>query len=279
MTNRQAPSAVINTGAADRRVQAARPACKSGFGKIIVMILALVAAAPVSAAIAETTAKTVTADTAACVQSRDKVACEAVYDYLAAAMEVAKGKKAEKFLPDMRIVADTGCSAGNGWLCTEIGRSHKTGERGRAEDQTLALKYHLQACDLDFGLGCARAGLAYELGKGTVTDRAQATELYQKGCRLGSSNGCQYEADLLMWDRINTEPAAPEPIETLKGRCADTGLDGPSCLAIGVAYFRGTDGVEQDEAEAGKYFGKACGRAIYPPGCFYLGMRKIRTPT
>lgn len=258
-----------------------------------VLVVLLMAANP--AARAQSTVETVDADIAACRQTSDDNACERAYDYLdvqrIAAEEIlaadgkkrkknkkaAKAKAPEEFHAELISLADTGCLAGNGWLCTELGWAYRKSTLGLAVDEGRSLAYYTRACELGRGYGCARQGAANELGLTIPVDRDAAERLYRRGCEMESSHACQYLADLLLWDRINTEPAAPEPIETLKSKCADTGLDGPSCLAIGIAYFRGSDGVAQDEDEAGKYFGKACGRAIYAPGCYYGGLRRIRS--
>jgi TPR repeat protein len=236
--------------------------------------IALMALAP--SATAESTDATVKADMAACRQANDNKACEQAYDYYAARLDDAKGKKAAGYVADMVELADTGCGAGNGWLCTEIGQSYRDGEKGRGKDYVLALTYHLQSCGMDYGLGCARAGVAYELGNATAEDRSQASDMYRKGCELGSSNGCQWEADLRMWDRMNSEPAAPDSIAVLQDKCRDTGLDGPSCVALGIAYYKG-EGVSQDEDMAKQYWNKGCDRAVYAPACYLSSLRVLRS--
>ena len=61
--------------------------------------IALIALAP--SATAESTDATVKADMAACKQANDNEACEEAYDYYAARLDDAKGKKAAKILTDI----------------------------------------------------------------------------------------------------------------------------------------------------------------------------------
>ncbi|WP_341197349.1 hypothetical protein [Hyphomonas chukchiensis] len=227
--------------------------------------IALMALAP--SALAESTDATLKADMAACKQAKDNKACEEAYDYYDARLDDAKGKKAAGYVAEMVVLADTGCAAGNGWLCTEIGVSHRDGHKGRAEDQVLALQHNLRACDLGNGLGCARTGQAYQTGKGVAKDEAEATRYYLKGCELDGSNGCQYQAYLVLLQYLNRIPYSKDAIETLKGRCADTGLDGAACVELGKASFYGAYDMPEDEKQARIYWGKACARAVYAPGC------------
>ncbi len=218
-------------------------------------------------ALAESTDATVKADMTACTQANDKKACEQAYDYYAARLNDAKAKKAAAYTADMVILADTGCAAGNGWLCTEIGDSHEDGIKGRAEDQTLALQYHMQACELGNGLGCARVGMVHQRGKGVPKDVAVATQYYLKACAIGGTDGCQYQAYLVLLQYLKEIPYSEDSIETLKRRCANTGLDGPACIELGNASFFGEFDMPEDEKQARIYWGKGCARAVYAQGC------------
>ncbi|MEH6694421.1 MAG: hypothetical protein V7675_05225 [Hyphomonas sp.] len=218
-------------------------------------------------ALAESTDDTVKADMTACTQANDKKACEQAYDYYAARLDDAKAKKAAAYTADMVVLADTGCTAGNGWLCTEIGDSHEDGIKGRTEDQTLALQYHMQACELGNGLGCARVGMIHQRGKGVPKDAAVATQYYLKACAIGGTDGCQYQAYLVLLQYLKEIPYSEDSIETLKGRCANTGLDGPACIELGNASFFGEYDMPEDEKQARIYWGKGCARAVYAQGC------------
>lgn len=48
-----------------------------------------------------------------------------------------------------------------------------------------------QQCDAGKAAGCVGLAMLYEEGNGVTRDRNQAAELYEKGCRLGSSEGCK----------------------------------------------------------------------------------------
>tara|TARA_R110000787_G_scaffold14348_13_gene44360 strand:+ start:7045 stop:8943 length:1899 start_codon:yes stop_codon:yes gene_type:complete len=232
--------------------------------------VALMALAP--SGLAESTEATVKADMAACKQANDNKACEQAYDYYAARLDNAKGKKAAGYLAEMVALSDTGCAAGNGWLCTEIGVSHKNGAKGRAEDLVLALQYNTQACELGNGLGCARVGLAHQQGKGVEKDETEATRYYLKACAMGGTDGCQYQAYLVLLQYLKEIPYSEDSIETLKGRCANTGLDGPACIELGNASFFGEYDMPEDEKQARIYWGKGCARAVYAQGCTLRGL-------
>lgn len=243
------------------------------FGPLMAILACLIL--PVGLASAETNAATLAQDKAACTGANDAVRCEAVYDYLSAERERAEGKKADRFLADMRLMADTGCAAGNGWLCTEIGYSHSEGTNGRAQDNALSLQYHLRACDLGNGLGCARAGQVYAAGRGVVTDKDAASRFYVKGCGLGSSTACQYEAYRLLVQRTADIPYSEDSISTLQDRCDDTALVGAACVELGIAHFYGHRGLEEDEAAARNLWGKACGRVSDAIGCYLRALHVL----
>ena len=234
--------------------------------------IALLAFVALQSVAAPSTAQTVDGDKAACLQSDNHLACEQVYDYLFAEMEDAEAKKVDEFLPDLRLIADKGCTSGNGWLCTEIGRSLSKGDMGRSEDPLLALEYHVQACDLGNGLGCARAGMMHQMGKVVEEDEAQAAAYYLKGCALGGMDGCQYQAYLVLLQSLDNIEYSEDSIETLKGRCANTGLIGSACVELGKASFFGDYGMQEDERQAMIYWGKGCARAVYSLGCTLVGL-------
>ncbi|KCZ94040.1 tetratricopeptide repeat protein [Hyphomonas johnsonii] len=245
----------------------------------LVLALVCMALAPVPLAFAKSTDETVDADTQACMQANDNVACEAVYDYLREKIDDAKGKAGQALLPELRRVAETGCAAGNGWLCNTIGYAHGQGEDGWAQDRAQSLDYYLKACETGYGIGCGNAGVAFELGRAVAEDQAEAERLYRKGCGFGSMGSCQYLASWLLDDRVYAEPAATETIAEMKANCADMALNGPSCVALGVAYFRGSAGVSANENEAGRYWSKACREIRYAPACYYVGLKVLRDDT
>ncbi|WP_299950132.1 tetratricopeptide repeat protein [Hyphomonas sp. BRH_c22] len=260
-------------------------------GKVTLLLLALFAGASLTVATAQSTAETLGADTAACRQSNDNVACERAYDYLTAEMQAveealaskdrkkkkaAKGKSPETFHPELRALAETGCTAGNAWLCTELGWAYRKATLGLAEDKPLEIKYYTQACELGNGYGCAVLGLAHELGQTMPVDRKEAERLYKKGCEMESKSACMYQADLLLVDLVNAAPAPAASITVLQDRCRDTALDGPSCAALGIAYWKG-DLVSKDQDLSRQYWSKGCDRAVYAPACYLNSLRILRS--
>lgn len=241
----------------------------------VLAILATLASAALPAIAGPSTAQSVKSDKAACTQANDNVACEAAYDYLYAEMQKARGKRAEKYFPDLRTMAVTGCADGNAWLCQEVGTMYRKGSMGVAEDDALSIRYYTQACDLGNGYGCARQGVALELGLTIPVDRVEADRFYRKGCELKSNSACMWRADLLLSNYVQAAPPLPEPIVFLKDKCRDTDLDGPACIALGIAYFKG-DTVSRDEDLARQYWSKGCNRAVHAPACYLDSLGILR---
>jgi hypothetical protein len=71
---------------------------------------------------------------------------------------------------------------------------------------------------------------------------------------------------------LNDIHYSADSIETLKSRCANTGLIGPACVELGKASFFGDHGMEEDEKQAKIYWGKGCARAVYGLGCTLRGL-------
>jgi TPR repeat protein len=224
------------------------------------------------AAHAETSAKDVRADSEACYANNDGAACERAYDGLTELSKSARKKKAAAMLVERNRLADVGCAANNGWLCNAIGDSYRKGSDGRSQDYAAALSYYDKACSIEFWTGCARGAVARELGEGTPRDIEAARALYLKSCAGKSLNGCTWYADFLLAEAARAETST-QNAEQAAARCADTALHGPSCLAAGVGYYLGINGVDRDADKAKQYFSKGCGRARYAASCYMSGLR------
>ena len=231
------------------------------FAFAIVAVAAAFASGPAAA-------ETPNADHAACFNSNDGNACRREYQRL-------KATKNEASYPQMATLADTGCAAGDGWLCVEIAGAHRGGLFGRTKDDALGLAFNTKACDLGDAYGCAMQGLMTETGIATPRDRAAAEPLYRKSCSLGASQGCKYLAGWLMITRLNSEQAPSVPIATLESKCADTNLDGASCTELGTAYVRGGR-VTQDNQKGNRYWSMGCARVAYAPACFFRSTNDLR---
>jgi TPR repeat protein len=242
---------------------------------LAIVALALLLGGALAPANAQSADATVKADMSACTQSNDGMACQRAYLGLYEQMKGKSGAQAEADWPDLLTIADTGCAAANRYLCAEVAGSYRRGALGRATDKPLAFSFYTKACDLDNASGCAQLGIMLEQGEGAARDRLAAEPLYRKSCKLGSSLGCQYLAGWLLITRIYTEPAPSVSIATLESKCADTNLDGPSCVELGIAYFRGGR-VTKDNQRGNRYWSMACARVAYAPGCFYRSANDLR---
>ena len=240
-----------------------------------IVALALLLGGPLAPANAQSADATIKVDMSACTQSNDGMACKRAF---LALYEQTKGKskaQAEAAWPDLLTLADAGCAAANGFLCMEVADTYRNGVFGRATDKPLAFSFNTKACDLDSAYACAVQGIMLELGEGTAEDRLAAEPLHRKSCKLGSSLGCQYLAGWLLVTRLYSEPAPSVSIATLESKCADTNLDGPSCVELGNAYFRGGR-VTMDRQRGNRYWSMACARVAYAPGCFYRSANDLR---
>lgn len=245
----------------------------------VVLAMALGLCTLASGAFAKSTDATVDADTAACTQAKDNKACWEAYAYLLEKIGAATNNGDEALLSRLRSVAEAGCAAGNGSLCNRIGFSISRGDYGWAQDGAQALRYFEQACSLGNAVACGNAGISHQEGKGVPVDRAAAGRLYEKGCRLGDMTPCQMQAGWLLHEGVAGAPKAVESVASMRANCADRALNGPSCVALGVAYFRASEGLARNENEAGKYWSKACREIRDAPACYYVGLKSLRDTT
>lgn len=228
-----------------------------------------------SASARETTAASLQSDSEACTGARDGEACVSVYTFVERQLKTAGGANAD-MQRTLTTMADSGCSIGNGKMCFEAAFGYLTGSNGWVEDKPRGSELLERACKLDHANACWVRGTHYSAGTFVSKDRAKARQLYTKGCVLGSFSSCKAQAASTLIDYVNDAPAAPQGIVALKSRCADMALNGPSCVAVGVAYQRGSDGAEKNETLAWQYWAKACREISYAPACTYHGLAVIR---
>lgn len=225
----------------------------------------------------ETTAATLDADASGCTTASDEDACASAFFYLSKQLKAGgAGGNTEAMQSKLRTMAETGCAIGHGKMCFETAVGYLTASDGWTKDEPRGSEALARGCDFDHALSCWLRGRYYETGKTVSVDLAEAARLYEKGCILGEFTSCKSQAALMLMTHVNAAPAAPEGIDALKARCADYSLDGPSCLAVGVAYQRGAEGAEKNETLAWQYWAKACREISYAPGCTYHGLALTR---
>ncbi|MGX3098544.1 tetratricopeptide repeat protein [Helicobacter sp. 23-1046] len=95
------------------------------------------------------------------------------------------------------------------------------------KDYHKATKLYKKGCDSGFGQSCRGLGGMYEGGKGVRQDYHKARELYNKACNLE---------------------------------------DALACYFIGLHYYYGVSGVEENRSIAKQYYGEACDLG-YQNGC------------
>ncbi len=239
------------------------------------LMLALLAVP--AAAARETTAATLQADTQACTAASDQNACVGAFNYLSGQLNAGRaGGNTATMQATLRTMAETGCTIGNGDMCLEVAIGHVTGGNGWIKDETRGGVLLEKACELGESGSCWARGTHYAAGTLGPKDPVKARSLYEKGCLTGSFRGCKAVAANKLTDDVNAAPAAPEGIEALKSRCAGYALDGPSCVAVGIAYQRGSDGAEKNETLAWQYWAKACREISYARACYYHGLAVLR---
>lgn len=243
---------------------------------LFAVLMLAVLAAP-SAAARETTAATLDADASACTAASDQDACVEAFSYLSRQLNAGgTGDNTAAMQSTLRTMAETGCKIGNPALCLEAAIGHFKGDYGWTTDETRGGALLERACELGEAGSCWAKGTHYSAGTFGPKDPLKARSFYEKGCVLGSFNACKSLAASRLIEHVNSAPAAPEGIDALKARCADYALDGPSCVAVGVAYQRGSDGAEKDEKLAWQYWAKACREISYAPACKYQGFALLR---
>ncbi|RYZ14775.1 MAG: sel1 repeat family protein [Alphaproteobacteria bacterium] len=242
---------------------------------MVAALLLAVQVAP-SASARQTTAASLSADRLACTEAKDSEACNSAYNYVNAQIKAANGANTDALKATFRDVMETGCAINNGQLCGELGAAYLGGLNGYPKDKSIAREKLERGCELGHSKSCEVAGIFYDAGVTVTVDRSKATSLYEKGCDLSSFPSCALWAEMLLKAHVEAAPAALVGIAGLKSRCADYALDGPSCIAVGMTYQRGSDGAEKNETLAWQYWAKACREISYGPACTLHGLAVIR---
>jgi TPR repeat protein len=96
----------------------------------------------------------------------------------------------------------TACNAGDPEACHDAGTmnrdSHEDGyEQAVSWDERLTAKLDADACSAGFAESCSCLGRLYEEGRGLGQNDRKARDLYDKGCKLGDSDGCKWSHELI----------------------------------------------------------------------------------
>ena len=84
------------------------------------------------------------------------------------------------------------CFGGNARGCTNLGMMHARGLGTKKVDYVSAIEFYAQGCNGGNGLGCVNLGVMYETGRGAGKNFAKAAELYQHACDLQYARGCTF---------------------------------------------------------------------------------------
>lgn len=126
----------------------------------------------------------------------------------------------------------------------------------------IELEFAVKACTGGRPVACTRAAQQLSAGRGVEADVVQATELFQKACKLGDVDGCNGAGDLLLDPEGSTEAKA-RGLAAYISACV--GHSGYGCLKAGVAFHDGT-GTKRDVDRAVQHFTRACEWSV-PDGC------------
>jgi ankyrin repeat protein len=102
--------------------------------------------------------------------------------------------------------------------------------------------------------GCSALAWDYDTGKGTVTDKSRAAQLYDTACRLGSQSSCTNLA--YDYDQGEGVDEDPQRAVALYEKPCDAG-EARACYNLGLMVSAGR-GTAQDPARAAALFRKAC---------------------
>ncbi|HEY8375861.1 MAG TPA: tetratricopeptide repeat protein, partial [Nannocystis sp.] len=120
-------------------------------------------------------------------------------------------------------------------------------------DPAVELEYAMKACEGGRPLACVRAGEQINTARGVERDEAKAIEMFQKGCRLGDTDGCNGAGDLLFAQK--SIDAQTRGLAAYIAAC--TGHSGYGCLKAGIAFHEGI-GTRRDIERARQHFARAC---------------------
>jgi TPR repeat protein len=94
------------------------------------------------------------------------------------------------------------CDAGDPEACHEAGTMNRDSHQDFYDqavtwDESLTAKLDGDACGAGFAESCSRLGGLYEEGRGVGQNDHKAKDFYDKGCKLGDSDGCKWKQELI----------------------------------------------------------------------------------
>jgi TPR repeat protein len=172
-------------------------------------------------------------------------------------------------------IYDRACTAGHANSCVSLSFMWDDGALGN--DLPKVLRLLDRACELEDGEGCYYLGQYYLSGRGVAQDVTRAVKLYELGCDLEAGDACielqgmLEKGDVIPKDKKRADAyyergcdlAATLCVMALNGymnpleeNCDKGGF--AACAELGHMHLRGESYLKVDEAEASKYFQKAC---------------------
>lgn len=130
--------------------------------------------------------------------------------------------------------------------CTFLGRAYELGE-GRPQSRPIAELLYRRACDAADGLGCYRLGALLRTME-TDNDQLIAAAFYARACRLGVTDGCGAEADVLA--ELTAKSTDPQVVDAQFRADCQRGEAGACTKLAGWLLARGGSPAKQDEGLA-----------------------------
>lgn len=125
------------------------------------------------------------------------------------------------------------CSGDSAPACNMLGRYHRLGYGGVAQDDARALQLYQAACTANYRPACSNLAFAYAHGVGTPADETRATDLYRRVCESGDAQAC---ANLGARLRRSSASAA----FALYQRACDEGATS-GCRGLAYMWFTGCE--------------------------------------
>ena len=89
-----------------------------------------------------------------------------------------------------------GCDLGDCNSCMDGGTLLIYGGADPSPDPARGLQMLKRSCEQEYPLGCLKTGIVYRLGHGIQSDPAIAREYFDRACKLGAKEGCDWAREI-----------------------------------------------------------------------------------
>ncbi len=149
-----------------------------------------------------------------------------------------------------RSYMERGCTQGDGFTCSQLGRSL----RDANEKDPDSFKFANRACDLGDKPGCFQAISQLMKGEGVAKDPAKAAAILKRTCDAGEGKRCAELGLLMLGDKLvdNNKEAA---LEYIARGCE---LGRKDACALAAQAYGGKMGVPADKEKAKSFMKRSC---------------------